>query len=384
MGTPADHLPLAISKDAINELLQTTGLPRATAIVSPKVTAQYHSIYFVTLPPTEKSHNHSELVLRVSGRHLPAIKTMNEVGVMTWLSQNTTIPLPKVIAYDSSVDNPISHEYTLLSRVQGVTLSDIYDNLSDAQIAQILDQLIDFLCQLQAHPWEGIGGLVLDEKGEVKLGPVLDETFWQVRDVEALWPKGETVATLNIGGPYPTYVDYISAQVLKNIQLIQTHDKLVFMRDVVPRLKCFEAALHTHADELNRVKLRLAHKDLHFANMVFDVSSGRITGILDWEFAGVVPFTQWNLRRAFLWNGLDDATSMVEKQRLLWLFTQRCKEKNNSLLEDANYTSSLQESMQKVADFLRAIVEVSPRGQRQDQVQSWRETVLENISQFGV
>ncbi|KAK7398064.1 hypothetical protein QQX98_012572 [Neonectria punicea] len=378
MGTPADHLPLAISEDAINELLQTTGLPRATAIANPKVTAQYHSIYFITLPPTEKSYGHSELVFRVSGRHLPTIKTMNEVGVMTWLSKNTTIPLPEVIAYDASVDNPIGYEYTLLSRVQGVTLSDIYDSLSDGQIAQILDQLIDILCQLQAH-----SGLVLNDQGEAKLGPVLDETFWQVLDVEALWPEGETLATLNIGGPYPTYVDYISAQVLKNIRLIQTHDKLTFMRDVVPRLESFEAALHKHASELNRVKLRLAHKDLHFANMVLNVSSGRITGILDWEFSGVVPFTKWNPRRSFLWNGLDDITSLDEKQRLLGLFTQRCKEKDNSLLEDANYTSSLQDSMQKAADFLRAIVEVSPRDQRQDQVQGWRETVLENIAQFG-
>ncbi|KAM5347164.1 hypothetical protein ACJ41O_010169 [Fusarium nematophilum] len=291
--------------------------------------------------------------------------------------------MPEVIAYDASVDNPIGHEYTLLSRVQGVTLSDIYDSLSDEQIAQILDQLIDFLSQLQAHPWEGIGGLVLDEQGEAKLGPVLDETFWQVPDVEGLWPEGETVATLNIGGPYPTYVDYISAQVLKNIRLIQTHDKLAFMRVVVPRLESFVAALHTHADELNKVKLRLAHKDLHFANMVFDVSSGRIMGILDWEFSGVVPFTKWNPRRSFLWNGFDNPTSSNEKQRLLGLFTQRCKEKGSSLLEDANYTSPLQASMQKAADFLRAIVEVSPRDQKQDQVQGWRETVLENIAQFG-
>lgn len=61
------------------------------------------------------------MVLRVSGRRLLGIKTMNEIGVMTWLSKNTTIPLPEIIAYDISVDNPIGHEYTLLSQVQGVT-----------------------------------------------------------------------------------------------------------------------------------------------------------------------------------------------------------------------------------------------------------------------
>ncbi|RMJ09439.1 hypothetical protein CDV36_010927 [Fusarium kuroshium] len=383
MGTPADHLPPVISDDAINMILQITGLPQAITITRPKVIAQYHSIYFLTLPPTEKSRGHSELVLRVSGHHIPVIKTMNEIGVMTWLSNNTTIPLPDIIAYDSSVENPIHHEYTLLSRVQGVTLSDICDTLDDGQILQLLDQLIEILCQLQDHPWEGIGGLVLEEEGQPKLGPIVDETFWQTMDVEALWPEGETVTTLNIRGPFPTYVDFVSAQIQQSVRLIQIHDNLAFMRDLIPRLEAFVAALQTRADDLNKVKLRLAHKDLHFANVMID-TSGEITGILDWEFSGVVPFTKWNPRRSFLWNGLDNTTSLDEKQRLLGLFIQRCKEKGISLLEDANYASPLQESMQKVADFLRGIVEVSPRNQRQHLVQGWRETVLENISKFGV
>lgn len=74
MGTPDDHLPETISEDAINSLLVAAGLPKATKIVSPKVTAQYHSIYMITLPPNDKS-SHNDLVLRVSGHPLPQIKT---------------------------------------------------------------------------------------------------------------------------------------------------------------------------------------------------------------------------------------------------------------------------------------------------------------------
>ncbi|KAG7407090.1 hypothetical protein Forpe1208_v013511 [Fusarium oxysporum f. sp. rapae] len=195
MGTPADHLPLPISEDAINELLQVLRLPRATAIENPKMAAQYHSIYLITLPPIELSRGHYELILRLTGNHLPNVETKNEIGVMTWLSKNTTIPLPEVISYDASTDNPIGHEYTLLSHIQGVTLSDVCDRLSDEQMNQILGQLIDFLTQLHALPWDGIGGLTLDDQGEVQLGPVVDETFWQVPDIEALWPEGETVST---------------------------------------------------------------------------------------------------------------------------------------------------------------------------------------------
>ncbi|KAH7472876.1 hypothetical protein FOMA001_g11869 [Fusarium oxysporum f. sp. matthiolae] len=246
---------------------------------------------------------------------------------MTWLSKNTTIPLPEVIAYD---DSPITRS---------------------------------------AHPWGGIGGLTLDDQGEVQLGTVVDETFWQVPDIEALWPEGETVASLNIGGSYKTYVEYMVAHVNKYIRLIQIHEKLAFMRDTIPRLEAFVAALHKHADKLNNVKLRLAHKDLHFTNMISDPLPGKITGILD--------------RDSFLWNRTYTPESLDEEYRSLEVFKQRSKEKGCKLFEETEYTSPLQEDMQRAVDFLRAIVEVSPRGQRQELVQGWKDMVLENIAKFG-
>ena len=120
------------------------------------------------------------------------------------------------------------------------------------------------------------------------------------------------------------------------------------MRDIVDRLEAFLTALPKHSDELKKVKLRLAHKDLQFANMLYDISSGRISAILDWEFSSVVPFTKWNPRRSFPWNGQDNEESTIEKQRLLGLFEQRCKERNVAVLENVAFVSSLQESMQAV------------------------------------
>lgn len=138
MATPANHLPQPIPEDAINALLVAADLPRATEIISPRVTAQYHSIYKITLPPNNKL-GHTDLVLRVPGHHLPRIKLESEVGVMSWVSKNTTIPIPKAVAYDASVNNPISHEYTLLSWVKGATLSEIHQSLNNQQITQTID-----------------------------------------------------------------------------------------------------------------------------------------------------------------------------------------------------------------------------------------------------
>jgi hypothetical protein len=74
--------------------------------------------------------------------------------------------IPDVVAYNASVNNPIAHEYTLLSQVEGATLGEIYQSLDDQQISRILDQLIDFLARLHAHEWDVIGGLNLNDKGE--------------------------------------------------------------------------------------------------------------------------------------------------------------------------------------------------------------------------
>lgn len=54
---------------------------------------------------------------------------------MLWIS---TIPIPDVVVYDVSVDNPITHEYALLSRARGATLSEIYQSSDDQQICEII------------------------------------------------------------------------------------------------------------------------------------------------------------------------------------------------------------------------------------------------------
>jgi hypothetical protein len=173
MGTPADYLPQPVPDDDINRLLVTLGLPPADCIQRATVTAEYHGVYLITMPPNNLAE-HSELLLRVSGHHLPCIKTENGVGVISWVARNTSIPLPALVAYDSTTANPTGHEYTLLERVSGETLFDIYSSLNDTEI--------------------------------------VDDTFWMPPEIEKLWPENETVDSLNLGGPYRTNADLVSAK----------------------------------------------------------------------------------------------------------------------------------------------------------------------------
>ena len=70
-GSPTIHIPSNINHASIFALFESLGLPQPCGIERAQVTAEYHAIYFLSLPgpPPE------QLVLRVSGPHLPIIKT---------------------------------------------------------------------------------------------------------------------------------------------------------------------------------------------------------------------------------------------------------------------------------------------------------------------
>lgn len=56
------------------------------------------------------------------------------------------------------------------------------------------------------------------------------------------------------------------------------------MLDVIPRIKDFMAAMDRHKEELNKTRLVLTHQDLYFGNIMYDISTKRITAVLDWEY----------------------------------------------------------------------------------------------------
>ncbi|THY81589.1 hypothetical protein D6C95_09053 [Aureobasidium pullulans] len=250
----------------------------------------------------------------------------------------------------------------------------------------ILDQLIDINAELHKHTWSHIGGLAIDKNGAIVPGPVLEETFWFEPDIAALWPAGETYSSLNILGPFDSYVDYISAHLLKYKHAIEVHSSLKYMHDVLPQLERF---LEIIAEEpmkskLNNIPLRLAHKDLHFANILIDPSTARITSIIDWEFAGVVPFTRWNPSRAFLWNAQDSPTSRDEKTALMERYKQKARGRGlGYLVDDAEFTSEEQENMQTAATYLRVVVDVSPRGEATASVMDWKQMAVKAMTALG-
>ena len=245
-ATAKNHLPGPISPEAISQLMTSIRLPVASKIESLTVTAEFHSIYLVHFEPPSASAVHGAraeadgsvvLVLRVSGRHLPRVKTLNEVGMMTWIRENTTIPVPAVIRFDASESNPIGFEYTLLERAPGRSVDCIFDTLSDEAKSGLVAQLADYLIQLHGQPREPpyVGGLVPEANG-LAGGPIIDETFWFLPDMQKYWGADVTLESINpLSGPFEGYASHCTACLERYIHAIEVHPSLSEYREMIPK-----------------------------------------------------------------------------------------------------------------------------------------------------
>lgn len=399
MGGAEEYLPAPFEEHEIHALLDSISLGQPLSIQPLKVTAAFHAIYILTYDSkvlleklrtsttsVSTSVSTTDLVLRISGDHIPGIKTENEAAVLSWLRQNTTVPVPEVICYNATTSNPLRREFIILSRCPGVTISDIYDELSPEKLDSILRQLMKILVEIHAHPFDTIGGLVQKDDGKIVPGPVLDEHFWFLPDIPKYFDSSkETFDSLNVKGPFFSYTAYTIALMEKYIHVAQVQPSLGFLHKHIPRLTAFVDVLPKHAAVLDNAPIRLAHKDLHFANILYDPAQDLITGVLDWEFAGTVPFPRWDPVRAFLWNSKPGDASLKEKYRLRDRFAELCREEGAEfLLQDAEFTSDLQEKVHLVTNMMRIMTTLVPRGQFVDRVPEFEEDLVRGLEAFGV
>jgi hypothetical protein len=78
-----------------------------------------------------------------------------------------------------------------------------------------------------------------------------------------------------------------------------------------------------------------------------------------------------------LWKGVDDGEEKIDLKEGV---VRNCREKGFRFFEDVEYRGKKQEHMQLVMNFLRAIVEVMPRGQVNKPVDEWRKEMLRHMN----
>ncbi|OJD15262.1 hypothetical protein AJ78_04484 [Emergomyces pasteurianus Ep9510] len=201
--------------------------------------------------------------------------TVTEAKSMIFVGQNArTVPVPEVFAcysygpIDRDVDDygSLFDTYIFMSFVEGQTLDTVWGSYDEATKHHVADQLKECLHDLRNIS----GGTYI---GSIDRGPVTDQIL---------------TGSLN-KGPFDSEESF-------NNTLIDVYQANAPKRHV--------RSLLTGMLSQNKHRTVFTHGDLRLQNIM--VKSGRITGILDWEFSGWYP-EYWEFSKAlYVWKWQND------------------------------------------------------------------------------
>ncbi|CAG8223107.1 unnamed protein product [Penicillium salamii] len=100
-------------------------------------------------------------IIRISLPVDPSHKVASEVATIDWIRLTTSLPVPRVITYQSSPDNLIEFEWILMTKVPGKLLADVWKSLSihfDVK-ARLVKELAANMACLFRNQLQGIGNI---------------------------------------------------------------------------------------------------------------------------------------------------------------------------------------------------------------------------------
>jgi hypothetical protein len=267
-------------------------------------------------------------------RHLPGIASNYEVKFFSADAFNklfllhllddapvkyTSIPVPRVIALDTSTDNELGFEWILMSKIQGVALTSLWESpaLVWEERVQIAKTLAGYVKQLSSPKFPLIGNLyssrrpefgqiawLKDPLSETCFVPLPDDAeFAQGPLVTIPFFYGDRVHLRNDRGPFETSSEYLSSFLNLHIASATSRkaaanaddeydsDDISELEDAITAHKSLLSILPTlfPPDTGNFEIFSLYHDDMSSNNIPIDPITHRITGIVDWECVSLQP-----------------------------------------------------------------------------------------------
>lgn len=193
----------------------------------------------------------------------------SEIATMEYIREHTTIPVPKVYAFETTSQNPAKLPYILMECIHGWRAPPRLQDLPAPVLHKIMDQLAEVLIQLSTVQFPEIGYLHKDSDGQYRIDAMLDR-------------KGHRV------GPLKTALAYYKWRA--NQPLVRSNDSAIDLQEAQFHSYLYKLALPFLMDGFrSEGPFPLAHNDLGVHNMLFD-EQWRLLAVIDWTGACVVPW----------------------------------------------------------------------------------------------
>jgi hypothetical protein len=104
-------------------------------------------------------------LMRVSLPVAPKVKTESEVATLQFVHETTTLPVPRVIASDSNLQNELGFEWIIMKCIDARPLFDAWQEVSWLKKQLLVQQVATFCAQLVDTNLSGIGSLCCGKDG---------------------------------------------------------------------------------------------------------------------------------------------------------------------------------------------------------------------------
>lgn len=105
---------------------------------------------------------HTTYQFRVAVPILPYYKTASEVATCAYIRANTTIPLPRLLAWETCQGNELGYERILMGKLESIPLEKEWRKVSWERKLAIVEELAGMMKQLRGCTFDRIGGLYFE------------------------------------------------------------------------------------------------------------------------------------------------------------------------------------------------------------------------------
>ncbi|KKY27672.1 hypothetical protein UCRPC4_g00906 [Phaeomoniella chlamydospora] len=251
-------------------------------------------------------------LMRVSLPVDPSHKTLSEVATIDFAREEAEIPVPRIIAFDASLQNELGFEWILMEMMPGKPLRNKWRTLSIQCKENIIKQLARYQARLYRKTFKGIGNVYERAKATTEstqhsyndsergtttlpLQPI-DSRFFLGRIVSLVFFWGDHVTQSVSRGPFQRSHDWLYNRLILTLtdqeRILKETDDEDDIEDAETAKQIAQKLLQMlpqiFPPDENTESTFLYHDDLSMQNILVD-DSGNISAIVDWECVSALP-----------------------------------------------------------------------------------------------
>ncbi|KZP12308.1 hypothetical protein FIBSPDRAFT_836340, partial [Athelia psychrophila] len=190
----------------------------------------YHKIY--DIHPYHEGAGTLDTVLRVASPAFPSDKMNSEVATLRYIGEHSSVPVPKVYAWNADAGNPAGVEYMIMEKVPGVAPMDMWPDLPVDIKEKVVVQVAEHLVALFHLRFSQAGSIYLSDTGSsaskpvlsptadsYRIGPVITDPFYRTSDGVLEYPDSDLIVPNtpsynnlhSLRGPFAHASEYLSS-----------------------------------------------------------------------------------------------------------------------------------------------------------------------------